>query len=975
MEKNLQPYNRISSKSNKIPPEVPSSGYVTYRTKDEPPIFAKQKLQLNLLEDITHLAVSDSWLFCLFSHHVLLRLLLSDTDQQSEVLLEQYVGGYNVANLFLDPLGYHLIIILTPKTVGLQPELLYLHTKMDKPKRIDKFRGHEITAVAFNHNESNNFSTGPILLGTSKGLILETEFGLDGEKPYYSNWKQVFEINRDPPMPITGLQFYKVPNTSRYIVVVSTTDSVYKFQETLKSDEKLVLQNIFTQYMNIPEDLLKFRGIHTKVSVLSFNCSTKTKYPEHFAWLTEEGIFYEGVDAEAATPDFIKNEEIIPLPENIKNMPYSSSVPDNKNNIKNVPKAMILTDFHILLMYSDHITALCSLNQEIVYEENFAEKFGVLLNIIKDFNTGKIYCYTSKAIFRFKITNEQRDIWKIYLAKNDLTLAEYYAKNNVAHLDKVLRQKAENTFLEKNYIESANIFSETKISFEKVCLKFLQLEDKKPLMIYLYNRLNKLDHKDKTQITMLTIWLIELHLDRISKAKTGKTEEQDSFNLFMSNERVQECCRTNYTVIYSLIESHGDKLNLTNLTIANKDYESVVTQYINDGNLLKALETIKAERNPELFYKYCPILIETYPQKTIQAIIEQENLNPEKLIPTLICTKTDEHISQIIRYLEYAVYEGVPNVSIHNYLIKLLAMKDQEKLLYYLNTQGRDLSSIHYDENYALRVCEEHNAKEASVFLQCLLQLWESAVELALTFDIKLAKNTASQPNDPELKKKLWLRIAEHEVKRNVNVKEALKLLKECDLLKIEDILPFFNDFTKIDDFKTAICNALKEYNLRIQELQHDMDEAGKAAERVSGELQSLRNQSVIVSVKDQCEICEILILMRPFYLFPCGHKFHSDCLEKQIIPYLNPEENRKLSLLKSQLENLSTTVILTNQPTGNSDSQYNQQIQNNSREKIKMQIEDILAADCLFCGVMIDFIGKPFIEDDDWDRVNIDWQ
>lgn len=90
------------------------------------------------------------------------------------------------------------------------------------------------------------------------------------------------------------------------------------------------------------------------------------------------------------------------------------------------------------------------------------------------------------------------------------------------------------------------------------------------------------------------------------------------------------------------------------------------------------------------------------------------------------------------------------------------------------------------------------------------MELWLPAVELALTFDFKLAKQTASQPGDVELKRKLWLRIAEHEIKGKDDVKQALELLNVCYLLRIEDLLPFFSDFEKIDHFKDAICEALK---------------------------------------------------------------------------------------------------------------------------------------------------------------------
>lgn len=99
---------------------------------------------------------------------------------------------------------------------------------------------------------------------------------------------------------------------------------------------------------------------------------------------------------------------------------------------------------------------------------------------------------------------------------------------------------------------------------------------------------------------------------------------------------------------------------------------------------------------------------------------------------------------------------------------------------------------------------------KACVFLQCLLKLWIPAVELALTIDPELAQSTASQTSDRDLQRKLWLRIAEHEINRKNDVEEALALLKKCPLLEIEDLLPFFDDFQKIDHFKEAICDALK---------------------------------------------------------------------------------------------------------------------------------------------------------------------
>ena len=41
----------------------------------------------------------------------------------------------------------------------------------------------------------------------------------------------------------------------------------------------------------------------------------------------------------------------------------------------------------------------------------------------------------------------------------------------------------------------------------------------------------------------------------------------------------------------------------------------------------------------------------------------------------------------------------------------------------------------------------------------------------------------------------------------------AVQFLESTNILKIEDILPFFPDFVVIDDFKEEICTALEGYS------------------------------------------------------------------------------------------------------------------------------------------------------------------
>lgn len=46
--------------------------------------------------------------------------------------------------------------------------------------------------------------------------------------------------------------------------------------------------------------------------------------------------------------------------------------------------------------------------------------------------------------------------------------------------------------------------------------------------------------------------------------------------------------------------------------------------------------------------------------------------------------------------------------------------------------------------------------------------------------------------------------VARHVVEEEKDVKRAMEFLHDCELLKIEDILPFFPDFVTIDHFKVG---------------------------------------------------------------------------------------------------------------------------------------------------------------------------
>lgn len=135
--------------------------------EQETPIFSKSKKDFKPSDRITHVAIANKNLVILQANGILFRMNLHNPQQCVEIPLTKYTSNFRITNLFLDPTGYHLLISLVPKTTEGLPDMLYISKKSDKVKSTTKFKGNELTEVAWNVLNEVECTTGPILLGSS----------------------------------------------------------------------------------------------------------------------------------------------------------------------------------------------------------------------------------------------------------------------------------------------------------------------------------------------------------------------------------------------------------------------------------------------------------------------------------------------------------------------------------------------------------------------------------------------------------------------------------------------------------------------------------------------------------------------------------------------------------------------------------------------------------------------------------------
>ncbi|KAI8059195.1 Pep3/Vps18/deep orange family-domain-containing protein [Gongronella butleri] len=846
----------------------PQTGYVsTGFGQVEKPIFSLDYVQFQLPATLVDMAVSNNILVIALDTFRILRI---DLDNPLEIARKPGDGA--IERLFFDPTGRHLLITTE------HGENYYLYEKWRRTKHLSKLKGIVITSVAWNKQATlADPSTKEILLGTKKGLIYETMLEPTDEffRREQRYLEQVYSIH-ESTMPITGLHFEQFPvHTRKYFVLATTPTRIYQFvgfiangggsggsrspvigyaspstnandnddqqRNTPTSTDRAIFEGLFSKYdVNPGFQELPGELPHSQVHFFSkFHELQQQGVAQVFAWLTGPGIYRGDLvfGSQNVGDSVIDNVQLLPYP--------TMAADDDAQQIDtDYPLAVTLTEFHYILLYKDRVRAICQLNDQIVYEEMIPMSHGEhVLGLTVDDIKKTFWVYTSQSMYELVINNEERDVWQLYLEKSQYNMALQYCKD-AAQKDKVYTAQAKDYFEQKRYQMSAQFFAESTVPFEHVALQFIEQDEMDALRVYLSHKLDHLQKKDRTQKTMLATWLVELYLSKldaldncedadtpvsndmtITSPTTPHSGQYPSYADQRSDVNDEFCAfldsyhaHLHAPTTYHLMSNHGRSSTMLYFAALINDHERIIHHWMTEKQWKTALEVLSKQNNNELFYRFSPVLMENEPYETNQAI----------------------------RYLSFVVTKlGSTDAAIHNFLLTLYATQptdDESALLAYLKNEGRDM---HYNLDYALRLCNQHGRTQSCVHIYGQMGLYEEAVHLALqNHDVELACINADKPeDDDDLRKKLWLTIAEQVVQDSKDIKSTMRFLSESQLLHIDDILPFFSDFKVINDFKQDICTALENYNHEIEELKTEMEDATKNADNIRFDIRDLKSR------------------------------------------------------------------------------------------------------------------------------------
>ena len=668
--------------------------------------------------------------------------------------------------------------------------------------------------------------------------------------------------------------------------------------------------------------------------------SVKIDVFNQFGWKTESGFCFGQFT-------YDNNLKSTGLPHELKTftvVPFAKITSEGQKETGIEPRCVVHTTNHIFILYKDCLSVISKLTSNIVHTQYCQIEYNQMIydEFAKD--NGIILLNSHNGLFQISLKDENNDIWKDYLEIGDYQKAQNFCGSNKLK-QKINRIDAEYEFEEKkDGFNAANKFANSDEKFEIVCLKYLMRNDidglNLYLQVYMESNLHKEDKNKKSneqkkedilQLSLICTWIVEIF---INPPKSNERDKENKINM----DDFRQLIRENFKyldpgLIYQLLQSYGKMEEFIEFASIMSDYEKVILYFINQGEIDTALDKLTwfasfsedpdtLKKLSQIFLDNCHIFFKKNPKESISLLQQRfKDVKMEAIVQAIMSTtdkdnddttglsdksnsensKKAQNSQAILSYLKSLVEK--PKVeeenNIHNLYIYYLSRNkaNQEAILEYLKgplkNEDSDLNIYHkkkevlFQLDYAKKLFKD-NPPAYSLVL-ALIGKYSEGVRTALkqkTEDCqKIAKFIASNAPGEKLRKQLWIDIFSCDNQNEF--KQALNIMKESKILKIEDVLPHITDKIKIEEFKKQISNCINEYEENIKKLKEDINVYNKTAENIKGDIYRVKKKSMEISYSDcKCEICQGYIKDKNIFLFPCGHKFDMNCIKDCLLNY-----------------------------------------------------------------------------------------
>ncbi|PTB36489.1 uncharacterized protein TrAFT101_010374 [Trichoderma asperellum] len=954
----------------------PNDGFVAADAADlesgDLPIFTIERVQLqfSIAADFAAAQVANNVIILALSNGRILRIDLNRPEDIDDIDLPKKPSDIGIIRrMFLDPTASHLLICTSTG------QNFYLHSQSKQPRALSRLRDVVIESVAWNPSLPTA-STREILIGAADGNIYEAFIETSNEF-YKKEVKHLKNLHKLPNEPITGLWVDNLHGkTDLRRVMIATQSRLFHLVGRIShgyDGSGSIYTRMFETEQPIIHELSRVTSGASSTFVVSPDPPDTSPHDDDvpdraYAWLSSHGVYHgkllnSPTDAALGSKIFAESK-MLPRAQIVTQGAGSKRKPSTETI-----DAIALTQWHIVNLVGGRVITTNRLTGEMVSEHDVLSAGQKPIGFSVDSQKNTFWLFTSEEIFEIVVRDEDRNIWKIMMETQQFEPALQQARSQMQK-ETVSAAFGDYLSTKGHWSEAAMVYGRSNKPFEEIALKLIDSNQPDALRIFLLTKLGTTKKSAVMQRIMIASWLVEIFMAKLNSlddAIITHTDLSEKMNPAESRKQMgaakkefQEFVNKykgdlDHKTVYDVISSHGREEELLYFANAINDYNYVLSYWVQRERWTDVLNVLKKQTDPEVFYRYSTVLMSHVAQDTVDILMRHQDLNPRKLIPALLEYHRDfsgegTAQNQAIRYLNYVVYQlNSTDAAVHNTLVSIYASlpsKDESGLLSYLQAQGDD---PRYDSDFALRQCIHHHRTLSCVHIYTSMEQYLQAVDLALSHnEVELAAVIADRPmSNPQLRKRLWLAVARRVISQSDGIKTAIEFLKRCDLLRIEDLIPFFPDFVVIDDFKEEICEALEDYSRNIDNLKKEMDESSQTAANIKLDIAALDHRYAIVEPGEKCYVCGLPLLSRQFFVFPCQHSFHSDCMGRKVLEQAGVAKSSRIKELQMQI--------------------HKGLVSGARREAVVAELDALVASACILCSdFAIKRIDEPFITRDD---------
>lgn len=899
-----------------------------------------------------------------------------------------------IRRIFVDPMGENILVLVHQ---GIQLDIYYINDKVfqdGRPFLVKDLKDSNVTSVSWYYR--NRSKGAGAVIGTDAGMV----YGIDCISLVLTSHKveKLVEIPRigGKLSPIAGLAVIVLGESSVHqgflvLVLCGTHLHLYRSMHSESVITMFQSGNVEMRLFDLPIE-------HDAAQLQLFRPQSPHRYagghhgilaqPLRFAVLSASGIYYGKMNFRGHVEDpmdYLVSHKLLPAAVMLKN-----------SQRKERPISLALTQYHMVILYPSKVQII-NIESRLTVQEIMVDSFAVPirsapalpLGLTRDAIDGQLLVLAGDDIYEIDYSNEDRDMWKIYLLKGDFSSALSHCRTS-SQRNAVYIQEAERLFEAGEYEQAASLFGKSTSKhpkFDEIATRLMGLTDGNPMRKFLEARLETLGKEDRIQGTLISAWLLELLLDKANKVALECAigiHENPHHDVQVFLKQYVDFLDPGATV--SILQDYGRNEELIVYARARGDELSEVELLIQQGEAERAINILrKPSMNIELLYKYSRTLLNASPVETVSLWMSHPHLDPVRLIPSMIIFADIQSSylarSEAIRFIKFCMdIRKVMEPSFIDFGISLLAI-DQENeayLLEKLNLCRNGIGKPLYDPVRALRRCVAHERKRATVYLLIEVSLWKDAVEKALEVSLELAKSVAKKYNghDKDVEKDLWLTI----IKSILHEKNALDVSEDTvetiseivnnsnDSVSVDDILYLFPDFQHMGRLKSLICDSLSKYGKNIRNIQAEIKVASESNTKLRNALSRVAKPSVLANASfSRCCSCSRLINERPpssagpsggmmptYYVFPTGNMYHGACLCSETIKVATAAQ-------KKVIRNLANSLVAI---------QPEEKGKRDDVKALKASLDYHVSMQDPFCGENVSrYVTEPFLNGDDFEK------